>query len=139
MLYKLAGFGHVPHMTRAKTPLLYLLSFFLCATGFLHLLSPAFFVAIVPPGLPSPEWLNVLSGLAEIVLGVFLLEPRTRAFAAWGVIALLIAVYPANVHMWLENVGPEGPGTGSPTTNLIRLPFQFLFVAWAWWYTGDHD
>ena len=122
-------------MQKLKTPLLYLLSIQLCVTGFMHLLSPDFFVAIVPAGLPNPEWLNVLSGLAEIILGVYLLEPKTRVLAAWGVIALLIAVYPANVYMMLENLGPDGPGTGNPTVNWIRLPFQFVFGVWAWWYT----
>jgi uncharacterized membrane protein len=122
-------------MQRFKTPLRYLLSLNLCGAGFMHLLNPDFFVAIIPAGLPDPEWLNVLSGLAEIILGVFLLEPRTRIFAAWGIIALMIAVYPANVYMMLENIGPEGPGTGDPVTNWVRLPFQFVFMVWAWWYT----
>ena len=122
-------------MNRLRRPLLYLLSFTLCATGFMHLLAPDFFVAIIPAGLPNPEWLNVLSGLAEIVIGVFLLEPRARVFAAWAAIALLIAVFPVNVNMALENLGPDGPGTGSPVVNWIRLPLQGLFVAWAWWYT----
>ena len=119
-------------MSRVKRIFLYLLSANLCYVGFAHLLSPDFFVNIIPPGLPNPEWLNVLSGLAEIVIGVYLLEPRTRIYAAWGAIALAIAVFPANVHMFLENVGPEGPGTGNPTVNIVRLPFQLLFVAWAW-------
>lgn len=122
-------------MARLKKPLLYLLSLQLCVTGFLHLVSPEFFVAIIPPELPAPEWLNLISGLIEIVLGVYLLEPRTRVLAAWGVIALLIAVYPANVYMLVENVGPDGPGTGDPFTAWVRMPFQFLFAAWAWWYT----
>ena len=103
----------------------------------MHLLSPDFFVAIIPKQLPDPEWLNVLAGLAEIVLGVYLLEPRTRVFAAWGVIALAIAVFPANVNMLIENIGPDGPGTGSPIANWIRLPFQALFVVWAWWFTRN--
>jgi uncharacterized membrane protein len=116
---------------------MYLLSFCLAGAGFSHLLNPQFFVAIIPPGLPNPEWLNVVSGLAEIVLGVFLLEPRVRVFAAWGIIALLIAVYPANVYVALENVGMPGgePGTGNAAVNWARLPFQLLFMAWAWWYT----
>lgn len=124
-------------MARFKRPLLYLLSFQLCLTGFLHLINPSFFVAIIPPELPNPEWLNVISGLIEIVLGVYLLEPKTRVLAAWGTIALLIAVYPANVYMMLENVGPEGPGTGNPVVNWVRLPFQLLFGVWAWWYTRE--
>ena len=124
-------------MERFRTPLLYLLSLNLCGAGFMHLLSPDFFVAIIPAGLPNPEWLNVLSGLAEIVIGVYLLEPRTRVYAAWAAIALAIAVFPANVNMMLENIGPEGPGSGSPLVNWIRLPFQGVFILWAWWFTHD--
>ena len=89
----------------------------------------------MPPDLPEPELLNVVSGLAEIVLGVFLLDRRTRPFAAWGVIALLIAVFPANVYAAMANVGPEGPGTGPGLANWIRLPFPVPLIAWAWWYT----
>ena len=122
-------------MQKFRRPLLYLLSLNLCVAGFMHLLSPDFFVAIIPKKLPDPEWLNVLAGLAEILLGVFLLEPRTRVLAAWGVIALAIAVFPANVNMLLENIGPGGPGTGSPMVSWIRLPFQGVFILWAWWYT----
>lgn len=126
-------------MERYRVALLYLLSLNLCSVGFAHLLFPDFFVSIIPAGLPNPEWLNVVSGLAEIVLGVFLLEPRTRPFAAWGTIALLIAVFPANVNMLIENIGPDGPGTGYPLVNLIRLPFQLLFGAWAWMFTGPAE
>jgi len=122
-------------MQRLRRPLLYLLSAQLCLAGFMHLLQPDFFVAIIPRALPNPEWLNVISGLCEIVIGVYLLEPRTRVFAAWGAIALAIAVFPANVNMLIENIGPEGPGTGDPVANWVRLPWQGVFIAWAWWYT----
>jgi uncharacterized membrane protein len=122
-------------LNRLRRPLLYLLSFQLCAAGFLHLLNPDFFVAIIPASLPNPEWLNLISGLFEIVIGVYLLEPRTRVLAAWGAIALMIAVFPANVNMMLENIGPDGPGSGDPFTNWARLPFQFVLILWAWWFT----
>ena len=122
-------------MSRAKRFLMWGMAVFYIFGGFNHLLNPGFYVAIIPPGLPNPEWLNVLSGLAEIVLGVFLLEPRTRVLAAWGIIALLIAVFPANVWVAMENFGSGGPGSGNAAFNWIRLPFQALFVVWAWWYT----
>ena len=122
-------------MSRIKYLLLWVMAVVYALAGFNHLMNPDFYVAIMPPGLPNPEWLNLISGLAEIVLGVFLLEPRTRAFAAWGIIALLIAVFPANVYVALENVGLGGPGTGDPVFNIVRLPFQALFLVWAWWYT----
>jgi uncharacterized membrane protein len=124
-------------MKRAKTVLLWLLSLNLIAAGFMHLMTPAFFVRIIPPELPNPEWLNVISGLAEIVIGVYLLEPRTRVYAAWGAIALFIAVFPANIYAAMENVGPEGPGTGIGAGNFARLPFQAVLLVWAWWYTRE--
>ncbi len=124
-------------MSRAKTILLWVQAVAYIAAGFNHLVNPAFYLAIMPPDLPNPEWLNLLSGLAEIVLGVFLLEPRTRVYAAWGIIALLVAVFPANWYAASANVGPEGPGTGAGIVNWIRLPFQALFIVWAWWYTRD--
>jgi uncharacterized membrane protein len=122
-------------MSRTKTILLWLMAAAYVLAGFNHLLNPQFYLPIIPPGLPNPEWLNLMSGLAEIVLGVFVLEPRVRFLAAWGIIALLVAVFPANVYMALENIGPEGPGSGAGAANWIRLPFQALFIVWAWWYT----
>jgi uncharacterized membrane protein len=110
---------------------------FYVLAGTNHLVNPDFYVAIIPPELPEPEWLNLAAGLAEIVLGVYVLEPRVRALAAWGIIALLFAVFPANLYVALENVGlPDGRlGTGNAVLNWARLPFQALFVAWAFWYT----
>ena len=126
-------------MATTKRILLWVMAAFYCFGGFKHLYNPDFYLAIMPPGLPNPEWLNVLSGLAEIILGVFILEPRVRVLAAWGIIALLIAVYPANLWVWVQNVGADGPGTGNATANLIRQPFQVLFIVWAWWYTRPDD
>ena len=113
-------------MKRTKTILLWVMAAFYVFGGFNHLMNPSFYLAIMPPDLPNSEWLNVLAGLAEIVLGVFILEPRVRVLAAWGVIALLIAVFPANVY-----AAQVGEGIG----NWVRLPVQALLIAWAWWYT----
>jgi len=122
-------------MSTPKRVLLWVMGVAYCFAGFNHLWHPDFYLAIMPPGLPNPEWLNVLAGLFEIVLGVYVLEPRTRILAAWGIIALLVAVFPANLYVALENVGREGPGSGAGAANWIRLPFQALLIAWAWWYT----
>jgi uncharacterized membrane protein len=124
-------------MSKTKRVLLWVMAAAYALAGFNHLVNPAFYVAIIPPGLPAPEWLNLISGLAEIVLGVALLEPRTRVFAAWGIIALLIAVFPANLYVATQNLGPPdfAPGTGNAALNLARLPMQLLFALWAWWYT----
>jgi uncharacterized membrane protein len=119
-------------MRRAKRVLLWVMALLYVFAGFNHLANPDFYLAIIPPELPNPEWLNLVSGLAEIVLGVFLLEPRTRVLAAWGTIALLVAVFPANLYAAELRLG-----TDSPALHQLRLAFQGVLILWAWWYTRD--
>ncbi len=128
-------------MKRFKAPLMYLLSFLMVWVGFTHLWNPQQFLNIMPPALPNPEWLNVISGLFEITLGVFLLERRVRYLAAWGLIALYIAVFPANLYVAVENVNMATgeAGTGDSFVNWARIPFQAVFMLWAWWYTRDDE
>ncbi len=104
--------------------------------GVLHLISPEQFIRIVPDYLPWPAALVLLSGIFEIAGGVGLLAPPTRRAAAWGLIALYIAVFPANVHMALHQI-PFGQGPTPPFLLWARLPLQFGLIAWAWWYTQD--
>jgi uncharacterized membrane protein len=106
-------------------------AFFIFA-GVGHFTNEAFFTAIVPPYLPWPVALVYISGVAEIVLGILLLIPATSALAGWGMIALLIAVFPANLHM---AVNPELFPTVTRTALLIRLPLQGVMVAVAYWFT----
>ncbi len=102
------------------------------AAGVNHFVRPDFYVRIVPPYLPWPRELVLVSGVAEVLLGVLLLIPRTTVLAAWGLIALLIAVFPANLHMALHTGQyPEVPARAL----WLRLPLQGVLIAWAWWYT----
>ena len=119
-------------MSTPKRILLWVMAFLYVLAGFNHLVDPEFYLAIIPPQLPSPEWLNLISGLAEIVLGVALLEPRLRVFAAWGVVALLVAVFPANLYAAEQRIG-----TDSALAHNVRLALQALLIAWAWWYTRE--
>lgn len=100
--------------------------------GVMHFVKPAFYLAIMPPFLPAHLFLVYLSGVAEVVLGLALLVPALRRWAAYGIVALLIAVFPANVYMWLGDVVIDGqrvPWWG----HAIRLPFQGVLIAWAVW------
>lgn len=112
--------------------LMLLLALFMIVGGINHFLTPEFYLRMMPPYIPAPEFMVALSGVIEVALGIALLIPRTRVLAAWGIIALLIAVFPANLHMYLnQEQWPEIP----PIVTLIRLPFQFVFIAWAWMFT----
>lgn len=119
-------------MPRLKTALRLLLAVAMVAVGVLHFVQPAGFVRIVPAFLPTPLALVLLSGAAEILGGLGLLVPRTRRLAAWGLIALYIAVFPANVNMAIHQI-PLGEAPVSPWILWLRLPFQALFIAWAYW------
>ena len=99
--------------------------------GCLHFVFPAAYVKIMPPYLPAPLLLVYLSGLCEAALGVGMFT-RFAPWAAWGLIALLVAVFPANVHMALH---PELTPKVSPAALWARLPFQAVFIAWAYWFT----
>jgi uncharacterized membrane protein len=100
--------------------------------GVVHFARPSGFVAIVPPYLPAPLLLVYVSGVCEVVLGGLLLAPRLSRFAAWGLVALLIAVFPANVQMALHS-GANPAWT--PFLRWARLPAQGLLIAWAFVYT----
>jgi uncharacterized membrane protein len=87
---------------------------------------------MMPPYLPWHGPLVFLSGVAEVVLGGLMLVPRWSVLAAWGIIALLIAVFPANIQMALHT---DLYPTISPIALWLRLPLQGVLVLWAWWHT----
>ncbi len=106
--------------------------------GVLHFVIPVPFVRIVPPQLPYPEALVYISGFFEILGGIGLLVPRVSRAAAWGLIALFVAVFPANINQAVNNIAIEG----IPHNQLLywfRLPFQAVLIAWAWVYTKPDE
>jgi len=109
-----------------------LLAVFFVAAGANHFRDPAFYLPALPSKLPWHQPLIDLSGAAEILGGIGVLVPRTRRAAGWGLIALLIAVFPANVFMALRNVQPPR-GTVDKWVLWVRLPLQAVFIAWTWW------
>ncbi|MEP7151338.1 MAG: MauE/DoxX family redox-associated membrane protein [Nitrospira sp.] len=101
--------------------------------GINHFFNAPFYVSIMPPYLPWHLALVYISGVAEIGLGGLLLFERWSRLAAWGLIALLIAVFPANVHMAMHPEQYEGV---SPIALWLRLPLQGFLILWAYSYTG---
>ena len=99
--------------------------------GLNHFINPKMYMAIMPPYVPAHAQLVALSGVAEVVLGLGLLFTATRSQAAWGLILLLIAVFPANVFMATSNRFRRFPAW----LRWARLPLQGVLIWWAWQYT----
>jgi uncharacterized membrane protein len=116
---------------------LWVMAAFYVAAGLNHFRDPEFYLPMMPPILPWHPELVWGSGVAEVALGLAVLVPALRRAAAWGLIALLIAVFPANLYVALENVPIGGRAEGLGIWNWVRLPFQALFIAWAWVYTRE--
>jgi uncharacterized membrane protein len=112
------------------------LSVFFITAGVMHFVVPGIYVRIVPPMLPTPALIVVISGIAEIAGGLGLLFPITRRFAAWGLIFLLIAVFPANIYMAVAHLPLSGV-FGKSWLQWLRLPLQFPIIYWAWLYTRN--
>ena len=121
-----------------KRAVRWLLAAAMVAIGVTHFATPGPFVEMVPSVLPAKLWLVYVSGAAEIAGGLGLLWERTRRLAGWGLVALYIAVFPANINMAVN----ELPLAGRPVAPALlwaRLPFQLVFIALAYWMTRpDH-
>lgn len=118
-------------MNRTKTSFKFLLAILMVGAGITHFVNPGFFLRIMPPYLPFHLELVYLSGVFEIALGTLLLIPRFSRFAAWGIIALLIAVFPANIYLFQNQELVPAP----PTVHLLRLLLQIVLILWAYWFT----
>jgi uncharacterized membrane protein len=115
-----------------RTVLRWVLAVMMVVVGVLHFVKPEPFVMIVPDYLPWPLALVWISGVFELLGGVGLLIEKTRRAAGYGLIALYVAVFPANVWMATEGIQPPGMEL-DPVWAWARLPLQAVLIAWAWW------
>ena len=125
---QIVGMLNLPH-SWVKTVLLLGLSAFFINIGVDHFVNPGFYLAIMPDYLPLHLEAVYISGFFEILGGVSVLVPRLRSAAGWGLVVLLIAVFPANIHMAINtDLFPDI----APMLLYIRLVFQFIFIYWAY-------
>ncbi len=104
-----------------------LLPVFFAAAGMLHFIRTPFYMKIMPPYVPLPLAMVYLSGFLEIIFAVLFCSGKTRRFAAWGLVLLLVAVFPANVHLALHpEIFPSVPAWAA----WLRLPLQGLLIGW---------
>ncbi len=107
------------------------------ACGFLfagvnHFTAPDRFAAMVPPFLPEPDAMVAISGVAELAGAIGLMIPKTRKLAGVGLIALLLAIFPANLYVAIAGKSVDGL-PDARWYYWIRLPFQFVYIAWIRW------
>jgi uncharacterized membrane protein len=121
-------------LSPAQRIALVLAAAFYVIAGSAHFLRPDMYLRIVPPYVPWDLPVVYVSGFFEILGGLGLLIPRTRRAAAWGLIALLIAVFPANLYM-ATNPIEAGAASIAPALRWGRLPLQLVFIWWLLWCT----
>lgn len=119
-------------MGRTREILKWIFGALFALAGANHFMHTEFYVSIMPAYLPWHTALVYVSGAAEIILGAMLFLRRVERLAAWGAIALIIAVTPANIQMAIH---PEWYPDYSPTALWARLPLQGILIAWAFWFT----
>jgi uncharacterized membrane protein len=122
-------------MKKVKVLLLYALVAFCLFGGVMHFVKPELYVAMMPPWLPAHKALIALSGVAEIALAILLIPIKTRAIAARLIIVMLV-VFLFVIHI-PESIGYYKTGDERLTGSLIRIPIQFLFIAWAWMFAKE--
>lgn len=100
--------------------------------GVNHFIHPGFYLKIMPPWLPYRKELVFISGITEVLFALLLIPSSTRTFAAWAIIALLIAVFPANIQMSINYYKENNPHLW---LTLARLLLQPLLIIWAYQFT----
>ena len=123
-------------MSLFKKITIYFMSSAYIYVGIRHFIDPDFFLAIMPDYLPFHKEAVYVSGIFEILLGGMLLFPKSRKVAGWGLIFLLIAVFPANIYL-AQNEAAQQAIDISQTAAIVRLPFQALFIGLAFWHQRD--
>ena len=114
------------------------MSFFYVNVGIKHFIDPEWFLYIIPPYLSSIGLeLVYISGLFEIILGILLLFKKYRQITAYGIILLLIAVYPANIYLAFNELPQQQIGISSFTASWARLPIQFILIGVAYFHSRN--
>ncbi|MCB9637657.1 MAG: DoxX family protein [Myxococcales bacterium] len=120
-------------MRKVKLGLKVLLGVFFIFGGVMHFINPAFYKPMMPDYIPSPDLMIALSGVTEIVSGIMLLLPKTMVWGAWLIFAQLLAFM--TVHVWMIQHAHDRYAKIPLAGLWVRLVFQFVFMAWAYWYT----
>ena len=117
---------------------LLVLTFLYISVGVKHFTNPNFFLAIMPPYIPYHNFMVYLSGALEIVFSLMMLFKKTRFYGCWGIILLLIAVFPANIYLYNSEI-PQKILSVTKLEALIRLPYQLPLLLFAFWHSKEES
>lgn len=132
LLFLIRCFSYCMYIYSMKKFFLYLMILFYLGAGINHFWNPEFYIQIMPQWLPWHKTLVLISGVFEILFGFMLVFKRTRIAAAWGIVLLLLAVFPANIQMLLNYIAQDNPHVWIA---IVRLPLQVLLIWWAYIFT----
>tara|TARA_B100001142_G_scaffold319751_1_gene363678 strand:+ start:1048 stop:1458 length:411 start_codon:yes stop_codon:yes gene_type:complete len=104
--------------------------------GIKHFINTEFFVAIIPPIINYKEAAVIISGFIEVILGILLLFNQTRKLASWGIIFLLIAVFPANIYLYTSEI-PRETLSITKSQALLRMPYQIALIMISYWHSKE--
>lgn len=111
----------------------YLIAAAFITTGLLHCIKPGAFISIMPDYIPYHRSMVYISGVAEFLGGLGILITPTQNLAGWGLIVLLVAVFPANIDMTVQALKYQGWRSFYTVATLMRLPLQFVLIYWVYW------
>jgi len=117
-----------------KVSCLLVLSLLYIFVGVKHFTNPNYFLAIMPPYIPYHKFMVYLSGLLEILFALMMIFKKTRFYGCWGIIFLLIAVFPANIYLYNSEI-PQKILSVTKQEALIRLPYQLPLLLFAFWHS----
>ena len=123
-------------LNQIKNITIYVMSLLYIIVGIKHFIDMEYFIAIIPPLIRYKKEVVLLSGLIEIVLGLFLLFEKTRKIGSLGIIILLFAVFPANIYLYISAI-PREIIDISKRQALIRMPFQIPLIIIAYWHSKE--
>ena len=111
-----------------------IMSCFYMNVGVKHFVEPEWFLQIMPPNFPHHYQAVYWSGFFELLFGFLLINPKTRFIAGWGIIFVMITVFPANLYLAVNDGAVMGI---SKELSWGRLPFQYVFIGLAYWHAQD--
>tara|TARA_B100000780_G_C21105897_1_gene446559 strand:- start:153 stop:524 length:372 start_codon:yes stop_codon:yes gene_type:complete len=117
---------------KLKTLFIYVMGIGYVWVGLKHFIDTSFFLKIMPPSFPWHKESVYISGFLEILFGAGIIVKRTRFHASWGIILLLIAIYPANIYLAFSEDAQQAISVSSFFASWVRLPIQFILIGLAY-------